>query len=129
MKKITSFSVLCCCIVFGSVSHGAKLCAKISSSSAWSGGVFSVVDANGITLASTRIIASGSEGCTENVKNGDYVIRFNGAYGPSVLPFDGVYGCLSSVFEFRGDRVVSIVFNKGEPPFNGNQFCTPSEAV
>lgn len=126
MKKIASFSFLCFLIAFGTASHGAKLCAKISSSSSWSGGVFSVVDSSGITIASTRVIANGSEGCTENVKNGEYVIRFNGAYGASILPYDGVYGCISTVFEFKGNGVVSIVFNNGEPPFNNNEFCKPS---
>lgn len=105
-------------------SHSAKLCAQLSAGSGWDAGVFSVVDAAGVTIATTPFVASGSEGCTKEVDDGYYVIRFNGA-NKKLISYDGVYGCITSAFKFTGEGTVNVVFEEGNPPFNGNEFCKP----
>lgn len=104
----------------------AKLCGKISSETKWQGGVFSVVNQNGQTIATTPYIIVGGLGCTDSFSPGTYIIRFNGALENSnIKGFDETYGCITAPYVFD-DTVLNIVFNQGFPPFNGNSFCYPA---
>lgn len=108
------------------VSFAAKLCGKISSETKWQGGVFSVINSSGQTIATTPYIIVGSQGCTDSFSPGTYLIRFNGGLENTKMNFsDEIYGCLTAPYVFD-DTVLSVVFNQGFPPFNGNSFCYPA---
>lgn len=128
MKIRACFIVFFSLFFYFNLAQSAKLCAKFSANSGWDTGVFSVVDSSGVTVATTTLMPKGAEACTTNVKDGIYVIRFNGALGASLPSFSDVYGCISTPYSFSGNETVTVVFNNGQPPFNNNEFCRPSRS-
>ena len=124
MKKRHIAVTLGLCLM-GQFCFSAKLCGKISSETKWEGGVFSVINAEGQTIATTPYIIVGNQGCTDSFVPGTYIIRFNGALENNNIKFsDEIYGCITAPYVFN-DTVLNIVFNQGNPPFNGNSFCYP----
>lgn len=105
--------------------HASKLCGYVSHDTKWDGGVFSVIDLNGITIATTPYIPTGGKSCTDSFIPGQYIIRFNGVLQGKSNPLaDGLYGCITEVYNIP-DTIFTIVFQQGNPPFNGNSFCAP----
>jgi len=125
MKKIGLCLTLMVPFMVTNVGYSATLCGKISGDSHWSGGVFSVITNAGKTVATTNYIPSGEISCTEPFVAGKYIVRFSGAQDKNSVSFDGVYGCLTEPYIFTDTNTMTIVFNKGLPPFNGDPLCSP----
>jgi hypothetical protein len=123
MKK-HSIVILSLCFA-SQMSMAAKLCGKISDKTKWQGGVFSIIQPDGQTIATTPYITTGNQGCTDFFPSGTYIIRFNGALENTIKFSDDIYGCITAPYIFN-DSTLSIVFNQGFPPFNGNSFCYPA---
>ncbi len=123
-----SIKKICLGLSLGLFSVGvfaAKVCAYISQESTWDGGVFSVIDQSGYTVATTSFVATGAQGCTDSFTPGNYIIRFNGVIGGKQARLsDGIFGCITDVYKIN-DTVFTIVFNQGNPPFNNNNHCYP----
>lgn len=123
MKK-SWIVVLCFCLV--GECFAAKLCGKVSRNTKWHGGVFSIIEESGRTIATTPYIVAGNQGCTDSFKPGTYLIRFNGALeNNKPMMSEEIYGCLTAAPYAFDETTLYIVFNEGTPPFNGNSFCTP----
>ncbi len=102
----------------------SKLCGKISSTTTWDGGVFSVVSMDGRTVATTPFILSGNMGCSDSFEPGQYFVRFNGATGNQLFKLgDSLPGCLTTDPYQFSDIEFTIVYNKGMPPFNQGKYC------
>lgn len=124
MKKQTVILGFLFCLL-SQLSFSSKLCGIISGQTTWQGGVFSVIQDNGQTIATTPYILTGNQGCTNSFPPGNYIVRFNGVSDPSKITSTGnIYGCITEPYVFE-DVVLNIVFNQGTPPFNGNSFCFP----
>lgn len=101
----------------------SNLCVKMDASSAWGGGVFSVINSAGLTVATTTFIMSGNQGCTYNITPGEYVVRFSGFQNLPSIASDEISGCVSDNYLFKDEEVVNMVFSDGSPPFNNNKDC------
>lgn len=123
MKIKLGMGILLCAMSVNSFS--AKLCASISTGTGWDGGVFSVLTEDGYTIATTAFMATGTQGCTDSFLPGRYLVRFTGGMLNKTFSFgDAPYGCITGSYQFD-DTVLNVVFNDGQPPFNGNSFCYP----
>ena len=108
------------------VCFSATLCGVLSSDTRWTGGVFSVITETGQTIATTNVIAVGEQGCTQSFAPGTYLVRFTGIKGNEALTLaEGIYGCLTQSYVFEESSILTVVFNHGRPPFDGNYFCDP----
>ncbi len=104
----------------------AQLCAVMSPDDRWDGGVFSVITEMGQTIASTGVVRMGEQACTRMFAAGTYLVRFSGIkVGEQSVIMDGIYGCLTQAYVFDDASVLTVVFDHGRPPFNGNYFCGP----
>lgn len=126
IKKLNRVLMSVALITSANIVCSAQLCGTISTPSLWDGGVFSVVDDKGQTVATTDFIIKGNAGCSNNFKSGRYFIRFNGGQqGKPTPPYKNVFGCITAPFLFEEERM-TVVFDQGRHPFNGNVFCRPS---
>jgi hypothetical protein len=127
-RKTTAASALCAALFLSSsVGFSAVVCGYISGTSAWQGGVFSVIDGSGTTVATSSYVLTGEQGCTSEFAGGAYLIRFTGATGKTVPVFENVYGCLTSLYTVKDSDTMTVVFNDGTYPFNNSSFCSPTK--
>lgn len=125
MKKTVLAGIVTAALI-SNLGYAAKLCGKISWQQAWDGGVFSVIDSSGMTVASTQLVYTGAMGCTDTFDDGMYIVRFNGFLEKKTAIFDDVTGCLTQPYQIEGATPSIVVFDNGRPPFNAGGLCAPA---
>lgn len=127
MKKSHFIFLLLALIGTANLSFAASLCAKISAGSDWDGGVFSVINASGVTVMTTGFLSPGQDTCTQHFDEGEYIVRFTGFEAKKSMSYPGISGCMTGPYIFDSKDKVSMVFNDGAAPFNGDKNCSPSK--
>lgn len=123
MKRFICSSLALIALIISNPSSSASLCAKISSSSDWDGGVFSVINSSGVTVMTTGFLSPGQSSCTKAFIPGEYIVRFTGYDGKKSLNYPGISGCITGPYLFNEEEKTSLVFNDNLPPFNGSKEC------